>query len=122
MHKSRGHPLWLPSPDSTCLLPSQREKGLSIGDVGILTISGAFDFLFNVYLPADDPIHLNCDRLPEGFSAFNLPLTQTDIRELQTFPEGSSLDSTYVGPVWSCQEPDESVFLSSTKFLRNLTC
>jgi hypothetical protein len=67
--KKRGFPLWIPQPNTT-LPHSYQRRGVSIGDVGIFTSNGGFDFLFNVCLPAGDTS--NPDELPEGFSRIEL--------------------------------------------------
>lgn len=62
--KKLGFPLWTPAPDGN--LPSEyREKGISIGDVGIITADGGFDFLFNICVPSDHPV--NYRGVPDGF-------------------------------------------------------
>jgi hypothetical protein len=62
--KKHGYPLWLPEPFSN--LPRKyRKKGVSVGDVGIITSDGGFDYLFNICLPSDHPI--NSGRVPPGF-------------------------------------------------------
>ncbi|KAF9002709.1 hypothetical protein BDQ17DRAFT_1306127 [Cyathus striatus] len=59
-----GFPLW--NPDADRNLPLEyRLKGISIGDVGILRSDGSFDFMFNVYLEANDPVNMN--RVPNDF-------------------------------------------------------
>ena len=73
-HKKHGFPLWIPQPNMT-LPPSYQRQGVSIGDVGIITPDGGFDFLFNVCLPAEHPS--NPEVLPEGFVP--LELKPTDI-------------------------------------------
>ena len=67
--EAHGFPLWIPQPNMTLPRSNQRE-GVSIGDVGIITSDGGFDFLFNACLPAEHPN--NPDELPEGFSPFDL--------------------------------------------------
>lgn len=71
MPKRVGFPLWFPEPGRR--LPVEyRMKGVSIGDVGLITPDGAFDYLFNICLPSDDPVNIN--RVPENF----LPLEPWD--------------------------------------------
>ncbi|KAJ7745745.1 hypothetical protein B0H16DRAFT_1726791 [Mycena metata] len=58
MRRRRGFPLYVPGPPEN--LPEEyRRKGVAIGDVGSITPEGIFDFYFNIYLPADDPINDN---------------------------------------------------------------
>ena len=74
------------------LPPSYQRQGVSIGDVGIFTADGAFDFLFNVCLPAGDTS--NPDELPEGFSPFDLK--PTDVRKFHAYFPHSHLASRSV--------------------------
>ncbi|KAJ6451930.1 hypothetical protein C8R45DRAFT_883168, partial [Mycena sanguinolenta] len=56
LRRRRGFPLYVPEPSET--LPAEYQvEGVQIGDVGTVTPEGIFDFLFNIYLPADDPIN-----------------------------------------------------------------
>ena len=89
--KKHGFPLWIPRPNTTLPLSYQR-RGVSIGDVGIFTSDGAFDFLFNVCLPAEDTS--NPDELPEGFS--RLELKGTDVCKLRAHSLHSHLASPSV--------------------------
>jgi len=70
LRKRRGFPLWLPQPHQN--LPSEyRRNGVNIGDVGIVTSGGIFDFLFNICLPSNHPI--NGNRVPDGFRPLETP-------------------------------------------------
>ncbi|KAJ7901445.1 hypothetical protein B0H13DRAFT_2515659, partial [Mycena leptocephala] len=70
LYRSRGFPLYVPGPQIN-LPENYRRKGVAIGDVGTVTSDGDFDFFFNIYLPADDPINA---KVPEGF----VPLSPYD--------------------------------------------
>ena len=70
--EAHGFPLYIPQPNMT-LPHSYQRQGASIGDVGIFTLDGGFDFLFNACSPAGHPS--NPDELPEGFSPFDLKPT-----------------------------------------------
>src|SRR5882762_7675822 len=73
--KERGFPLWIPDPDQNLHL-DYRRTGVRIGDVGIITHSGAFSFLFNICLPHNDPVHPRM--LPEHFAPISPPIEATD--------------------------------------------
>ena len=89
--KNHGFPLWIPQPNMR-LSRSYRRQGVSIGDVGIFTPNGGFDFLFNICLPAGHPN--NPDELPEGFS--RLVLKPTDVLEFRAHSSHSHMISTTV--------------------------
>lgn len=62
--KNLGYPLWFPEPFDD--LPVEyKGRGVSIGDVGIITENGAFDYIFSICRSADDPA--NCLGVPSGF-------------------------------------------------------
>jgi hypothetical protein len=72
--KGHGQPFWNPELDNN--LPAQyRRRGVSIGDVGIITSDGEFDFLFSICEPfLDDAIN------PHDAPTFELiSLTESDI-------------------------------------------
>jgi hypothetical protein len=46
-----------------------RRRGVAIGDVGTVTPDGNFDFFFDIYRSADDPVNAN---VPEGFVPLSL--------------------------------------------------
>jgi len=91
--KGRGFPLWIPEPNKR-LPRAYRKKGVNIGDVGIVTPSGAFSFLFNICVPSDNTI--NPDILPEGFAPISPPLNALDIGEFDEFNPGSYLASSSI--------------------------
>jgi hypothetical protein len=68
--KRHGFPLWYPQPDES--LPYEyRKDGVGIGDVGIITSHGYFDFLFNICRPSDHPI--NSNGVPQDFCPLEFP-------------------------------------------------
>jgi hypothetical protein len=89
--KKHGFPLWIPQPNLR-LSCSYRRRGVSIGDVGIFTADGGFDFLFNICLPAGHPS--NPDELPEGFSC--LKLKPADVCEFGAHSSHSYIASSSV--------------------------
>ena len=91
--KGRGFPLWIPEPNNRLPL-AYRRKGINIGDVGIITPSGGFSYLFNICVPRGDP--LNPRALPEDFAPLSPPLDPIDIREFSEFKPGSHLASASI--------------------------
>ena len=91
--KGRGFPLWIPQPNLRLPIP-YRAKGVSIGDVGIITAFGGFDFLFNICRARDDPI--NPEELPDNFAPMYPPLNPTDVCEFREFSAGSYLASSSI--------------------------
>ncbi|KAJ6506270.1 hypothetical protein C8R47DRAFT_112296 [Mycena vitilis] len=62
--RGRGSPIYVPGPQNHD--PAEYQvRGINIGDVGRITAEGAFDFFFNIYLPADHPINNN--HVPNNF-------------------------------------------------------
>ncbi|KAJ7108622.1 hypothetical protein C8R44DRAFT_636422, partial [Mycena epipterygia] len=59
-----GFPLYVPGPRPN-LPTAYRKMGVAIGDVGRVTPQGVFDFFFNIFLAADDPV--NANHIPEDF-------------------------------------------------------
>ncbi|KAF8964089.1 hypothetical protein BDZ97DRAFT_1817925 [Flammula alnicola] len=88
--KGRGYPLWIPEPNNQ-LPPIYQRQGIAVGDVGIITPSGSFDFLFNICLPRDHPV--NSSEVPDDFTPVNPPLGGRDIRVHQEFRHGSYVAS-----------------------------
>ena len=82
-----GYPLYMPTPLGG-LPTAYRKKGIRIGDVGVITANGAFDFLFNA-CPSDPGV--NPVRLPDGFE-----LLVPDIRTSDKFDPHVCLNSDRV--------------------------
>ena len=91
--KGRGFPLWIPQPNIRLPIP-YRAKGVCIGDVGIVTAFGGFDFLFNICRTRDDPV--NPEELPDNFAPIYPPLNLTDVQEFREFSSGSYLASSSI--------------------------
>ena len=81
-----GFPLWAPQPLRRLPL-SYRRTGVSVGDVGIITSQGSFDYLFNICLLHDHP--RNPEVLPMDFSP--IILLPSDISELREHDSGTCL-------------------------------
>ncbi|KAF8338631.1 hypothetical protein F5887DRAFT_1077568 [Amanita rubescens] len=88
-----GYPLHIPTPSkSRSLQAAYRKKGVRVGDVGVITANGAFDFLFNACKP-DDPSDagVNPAILPDGFELLDKPF----IMAHDKFDAGICLHSTH---------------------------
>ena len=91
--KKRGFPLWVPGPGRQ--LPIEyRRQGISIGDVGIFTPTGVFDFLFNIFQPANHPI--NRGIVPQDFVSLSFEEVVDEILENEVYGPGSYLASSSV--------------------------
>jgi hypothetical protein len=91
--KKRGFPLWIPGPNQVLHL-NYRRTGVRIGDVGIITDSGAFSFLFNICLPYNDPVQP--PTLPEHFAPISPALEVSNIEKFSVFKKGRNLASASV--------------------------
>jgi hypothetical protein len=85
-----------------------RAQGVRVGDVGIFTENGGFDFLFNICVPRDDAI--NPSKLPENFIPISPLVDPTDIRKFAEFRSGSYLASSSIAE----SRTDESSYVWST--------
>jgi hypothetical protein len=91
--KGHGYPLFVPKPNDN--LPREcLSQGVSIGDVGIVTSDGAFDYLFNICHPADHPINLG--RTPPGFKHVELDKPKDVFTDFKKHPIGSFVGSLSV--------------------------
>jgi hypothetical protein len=66
-----------------------QRTGILIGDVGIITSRGTFDFLFNICLPVDHPV--NSNGVPEQFEPFMIK--PADVEKYSEFKGESYLSS-----------------------------
>lgn len=109
--KGRGSPLYIPGPNKR--LPKEYQKtGIRVGDVGIITASGGFDFLFNICHPHDHPI--NYQGVPDNFH--QLSIQPSDIQEHSVFNKESYISS---GSVKKTYPQGDSSFVSD---LPSLVC
>ncbi|KAK0194035.1 hypothetical protein F5146DRAFT_1221561 [Armillaria mellea] len=94
LRERHGYPLWIPESDYNLPGP-YRDKGVSVGDLGILTDDGGFDFLFNACAEADDPV--NCGRVPPQFKPLRISCGSTHtIRKIPYHCRNSSITSAHV--------------------------
>ncbi|KAF7374447.1 Pleiotropic drug resistance ABC transporter protein [Mycena sanguinolenta] len=103
LRQGRGFPLFVPEPPLN--RPAEwRTRGVAIGDVGRVTPEGSFDFFFNIYLPATDPINAN---VPEDF----VPLSPYDPSDVvhHDFEPGNFVSSPSVTEI-STEFPKKSSF------------
>ncbi|KAK0480170.1 hypothetical protein IW261DRAFT_1593374 [Armillaria novae-zelandiae] len=92
LRRGHGYPLWIPESDDN--LPDvYRNKGVTVGDLGILTDDGGFDFLFNVCAEADDPV--NQGHVPPLFQPLQISSSHT-IRKIPFHRKKSSITSAHV--------------------------
>ncbi|KAF9474967.1 hypothetical protein BDN70DRAFT_841612 [Pholiota conissans] len=109
--KKLGVPIWIPEPNEN-LSVDYRKRGTSIGDVVIFTPDGALDFLFNICLPAGDPV--NANRVPEGFKPFVLDSIAHGTRKYQYFQDNSYLASKSIKKDMGHDLPSGVFFKSTT--------
>ncbi|KAJ7618722.1 hypothetical protein FB45DRAFT_872116 [Roridomyces roridus] len=70
LYRGRGYPMYIPGPQAN-LPPEYKRTGISIGDVGSVAQEGDFDFFFNIFLPASDPINVNAPADFEPLPPYN---------------------------------------------------
>ncbi|KAF5311132.1 hypothetical protein D9619_008055 [Psilocybe cf. subviscida] len=87
IHTMRGYPLWAISPSWTLPL-ERRRRGFVVGDVGIIQSSGVFTAYFNIFQPADHPLHEF--GVPADFHPFTLSAPTVSKR---SFYGGASIAS-----------------------------
>ena len=70
LKKKGRHALYIPHLNIS-LSRLRRQQGVRIGDVGIITQNGAFDFMFSVYSSPSDSADLS--GFPAGFEPIQMP-------------------------------------------------
>jgi hypothetical protein len=93
MPKGHGYPMWVPKPPDN-LPECYRARGVCLGDIGIVTRDGVFDFLFSICLPSDHAINLG--RTPPGFQHIELNSAMDILTDDQKHPVGSHVGSISV--------------------------
>jgi hypothetical protein len=74
--RCHGYPLWVPEPDDN-LPDAYRTQGVRIADLGYVSDSGGFEYLFNILEPADHEINL--EATPDDFEPLSPPLKPREI-------------------------------------------
>jgi len=88
VRKKGRHPLWIPQPNLQLPL-DYRRHGTQVGDVGIITEDGAFDFMFNICHPATGSV--DQPNLPAGFQPIYPPVIPE--KEVVVLAEHSARDA-----------------------------
>ncbi|KIM44633.1 hypothetical protein M413DRAFT_358136 [Hebeloma cylindrosporum] len=108
-----GHALFYPETILELDDDFRKTRGITIGDVGVLSPDNQFEFAFNVFLPADHPY--NKGNTPDSF----LPLSPLQESEICTtpdyFPPGYVIASKGVNVVRHSQNPLHITFSSSER-------
>ncbi|KIL64784.1 hypothetical protein M378DRAFT_77863, partial [Amanita muscaria Koide BX008] len=74
-----GYPFYVPQPYSDFSEEVYSRRGVCVGDVGIITKDGAFDFLFNI-CPSQNSL-INPRQLPRGFALETSEDSKTNHKE-----------------------------------------
>ena len=87
-----GYPLYIPEPNES-LPEACRQRGVSIGDVGIIAHDGSFTYAFNACAAAADPV--NCHGVPIGFEPIQInPLRVARWQSIHK--KGSEIVSSFI--------------------------
>jgi hypothetical protein len=95
----RGYPLYIPEPYSN-LPEAYRNRGIQIGDVGIIRPDGGFEYFFSIACTENNPINKNRRGVPDGFEVYS-PFVDSDSDQWITqvtdkCPEGSVIRSAHI--------------------------
>ncbi|KIM44528.1 hypothetical protein M413DRAFT_355425 [Hebeloma cylindrosporum] len=106
-----GYPLCQPNTVARVSQDFKQNRGICIGDVGILTRRTEFVFMFNIFLPADH--RYNKDRTPDSFYPLD-PLKDSEIcTSVDYFPRGSVVTSKGIKVTRHSEDPLHLTFESS---------
>lgn len=104
--KRIGYPLWVPEPSE---YPQEyHREGVSVGDIGVITFDGRFDFIFNICLPSYHPVNCQAPPALEPLGEF------TRARDVTTIPNMHS-----PGCVIASQSIQREFFESDMQFHSN---
>ncbi|KAF9556168.1 hypothetical protein CPC08DRAFT_105050 [Agrocybe pediades] len=81
------------------------QQGVSIGDVGLIDPDGDFAYMFNIFLPPDDPLQER--GVPEGFEPLPLDLVSSVKTKPAHFPSRTILCSKGINVVRVSEDPFE---------------
>jgi hypothetical protein len=93
------------SPETIAEVPNdfKQKRGISIGDVGVVTRNSDFAFAFNIFLPADHPYNKN--KTPDSFYPLD-PLKESEVcTSVDYFPRGSVIASKGVKVTKYSEDP-----------------
>ncbi|KDR69320.1 hypothetical protein GALMADRAFT_145697 [Galerina marginata CBS 339.88] len=109
--QSHGFPVWHPSGDIGKPV-EYLQKGVTIGDVGVLDKDGIFDFYFNIFLTPDDPVHARS--APREFQPIKPPLQQAEITlDQEYFKPGDVVSSRGIKLTRHSESPLDISFTST---------
>lgn len=93
LSNASGLALWHPEPAEKVPV-KYRERGVSVGDVGVVDSDGWFDFLFNICLPSGHPI--NARGVPHDFE--NVWKSVEIVKDASFHPPGTTFPSSKILP------------------------
>lgn len=102
----QGYPLWMPKPNDS-LSKEYIERGVDIGDIGLVTENGSFDFLWSTCLPADHAI--NRGRTPPDHMQIDLDLSMDISSHEMGRPVGSYIASAWVEKKIAIERPSDNL-------------
>lgn len=105
----RGLPIWSPALDHELPI-SYRRKGISIGDVGLITERGSFGYLFNITLSIEHPD--NPRELPLDFFPASLPTPRGIVHSTREDTPFRSIVSENVD--YTCLEDQRGILFKSS--------